>query len=338
MGLYRLDKSYDSKDHLRYSALYRDVWDLSSAELKAIVANEVTLTSRGNHLFDELSFKMQHHGGNYPQGWKEITSYDRAQTIFWEMLRYESNSEALTWMSEDEANSCTEWLFGYFPYRPMSDKQLAVVKSRAAFEEEAEAEEEEEEAEVDDGDAEEDQEAGHRMVGAGVIVGVGEIIKTQKIHEGEEIDLIEEEKDNEEAEPSEEVVLVEEAEPDFDAAERAQPPKQATSSSSKKAKGKTGSTVSVPESVATIATATATSASGEASGVDEAAVAANANEVPAVEPRGRSQVARFFHTGAIRLTYDTTFVYGFAAISSSRFCTYWIEAEDLEALPDGAAV
>jgi hypothetical protein len=54
MGLYRLDKSYDSKDHLRYSALYRDVWDLSSAELKAIVANEVTLTSRGNHLFDEL--------------------------------------------------------------------------------------------------------------------------------------------------------------------------------------------------------------------------------------------------------------------------------------------
>jgi hypothetical protein len=480
MGLYRLDKSYDGKiDNLEYPTLFRDVWALSSVDLKRIVANEVGLAARAD-LPVPTSFELVRSSGHSPRypsletpsglrallymqsitmqrfggtsSWKEITSYDRAQTILWEMLRYEGNSETKTWMSEDEANSCTEWLFGYFPYKTMSDQQLRAIMASKALEKAAwqarhgQQDEQEQEEVVETGNEEEqEEEAVVRMPGAGV-VGVGERVRASQtvhyrliggelirddvdddeeeeehgyameslapatttssttttstttttanndnaileeevlvvdennnsappssapapeaedktltedvhvvemepiqvseviIHEGhpnvsganndsfkEEIILEEEEEGVQpECEPmAEEIVVIEEAEPAVGEELAQQPPEPTLNEPSEGA-------VRPEESVtadAMNAIATDASAAAEAEPPKPTDEAAEGEQEIAPEPRGRSQVARFFHTGSFKVANDGTFVYGFAAISSSRFCTYWLVAEDAD--------
>ncbi len=313
---------------------------------------------------------MQRFGGT--SSWKEITSYDRAQTILWEMLRYEGNSETKTWMSEDEANSCTEWLFGYFPYKPMSDQQLRAIMASKALEKAAwqarHGQQDEQEEEVVE--EEEEAEAVVRMPGAGV-VGVGERVRASRtIHYrlvgGElirdDVDDDEEEEhgyameslapatttssttttstttaNNDNAILEEEVLVVDEN-------NNSAPP---SSAPAPEAEGKTlaedvhvvemepiqVSEVIIHEGQPNVSGANSDSFKEEIILEEEEEVqpeCAPMVEEIAPEPRGRSQVARFFHTGSFKVADDGTSVYGFAAISSSRFCTYWLVAEDTD--------
>lgn len=133
----------------------------------------------------------------------------------------------------------------------------------------------------------------------------------------EEIILEEEEEVQPETAPmAEEIVVIEEAEPAVDENLAQQPPEPILNEPGEAAVLRPG------ESVITDAMATDASVSKP--------TAAEGEQEITPEPRGRSQVARFFHTGAFKVADDGTFVYGFAAISSSRFCTCWLEADDAD--------
>jgi hypothetical protein len=67
MGLYKLDKSHDGKiDNLEYPTLHRDLWALSSVDLKRIVASEVGLTARADSLCFELVRSLDCYLGAVP--------------------------------------------------------------------------------------------------------------------------------------------------------------------------------------------------------------------------------------------------------------------------------
>jgi len=348
------------------------------------------------------------------------------------MVRYEGENDKKIWMSEEEADSCTEWLFGYFPYRPMRQDQLELIKQANQAEDE-----------IEEAEAEERAVKTLQLSGRGVIVGVGEIIEEciqiesevayengadsleeeavqvddnvavqlppasqeengsrttedkvemelvqteptsentfyegedastssssnhshefvttepanvageENRHEGPENDELLEELFLKELEPEGEEKLEEETA----AAEKPTPkpepiieeglPKQfttpedgeystpynmpsMTSESSDVSEADTqsgGMSEAVTQSSDVVSEATTQSS-------DIISVAATEPDVNAevqVGCWGRSQVARFFHTGEIM--EGSTFLYGFAALTSSRFCTYWIAAHELD--------
>ena len=142
----------------------------------------------------------------------------------------------------------------------------------------------------------------------------------------EEIILEEEEEVQPECAPmAEEIVVIEEAEPAVGEELAQQPPQPTLNEPSE---GAVHPDESVPsEAMNAIAT---DAPAAEAEPPKPNAEAAEGEQEIAPEPRGRSQVARFFHTGSFKVADDGTSVYGFAAISSSRFCTYWLMAEDTD--------
>lgn len=306
--------------------------------------------------------------------WKEIKSYDRAQNIVWEMLRYEGEGDKKIWLEEEEANNLTEWLFGYFPYRRMHPQQIQMIKTREnRLKREAAA------AEEADAEGEDVNEEPAPTIGAGTIVGIGEVVTEHVEEEEEEEDISTSmgfpttasttttsatpegnavgEKDNaappnngEEAlqsatstQPSEAPTIEDHSHntPQEEILPQEERPHQVPPTESvvcyenssapcepleltpvqNKSPVPSDSTSGTATNDADAAR-TYTSSAAAAESVDKSAQA----EAPL---RGRSCVARFFHTGPLKM--DFKFVYGFAAISSSRFCTFWLEtdADDL---------